>query len=118
MKTEWWVLGLNILPRDVHQDAGETVFQDGRGGKEMYTYRIIWNDNATETGKDEVDFVNWSKAIIEKSLEKERLNAIERTIKDNLQRNRLYPAAMPKINLRNQKMCLCNRLTIYFLSDI
>ncbi len=41
MKTEWWVLGLNILPRDVHQDAGETVFQDGRGGKEMYTYRII-----------------------------------------------------------------------------
>lgn len=41
MKTEWWVSGLNILPRDVHQDAGETVFQDGRGEKEMYTYRII-----------------------------------------------------------------------------
>ncbi len=38
---------------------------------------------------------NWSKAIIEKSLEKERLNAIERTIKANLQKNRLYPAAMP-----------------------
>lgn len=61
---------------------------------------------------------NWPKAIVEKSLEKERLNAIERTIKANLQRNRLYPAAMPKINLRKQKMRLCNRLTIYFLSDI